>query len=63
MNVLFTRASEITGGVQVTDEAGEVRSVLGRNRRDCVVVAAAVLLLWVWSAAISLLCAGGVFGG
>lgn len=25
MNVLFTRASEITGGVQVTDESGEVR--------------------------------------
>jgi len=24
MNVLFTRASEITGGVQVTDESGEV---------------------------------------
>lgn len=24
MNVLFTRASEITGGVKVTDESGEV---------------------------------------
>lgn len=24
MNVLFTRASEITGGIKVTDETGEV---------------------------------------
>ena len=31
MNVLFTRASEITGGVQVTDESGEVRKGARRS--------------------------------
>eukprot|EP00903_Cladosiphon_okamuranus_P019579 g18007.t1 len=36
MNVLFTRASEITGGVQVTDESGEVRGVSKKAGLQCV---------------------------
>eukprot|EP00752_Nemacystus_decipiens_P004214 g3851.t1 len=36
MNVLFTRASEITGGVQVTDESGEVRGVSKKAGLKCV---------------------------
>lgn len=35
MNVLFTRASEITGGVQVTDESGEVRKAGSRGTPLC----------------------------
>ncbi|CAM9495636.1 unnamed protein product [Ectocarpus sp. 8 AP-2014] len=36
MNVLFTRASEITGGVQVTDESGEARGVSKKAGLQCV---------------------------
>ncbi|CAM9740670.1 unnamed protein product [Ascophyllum nodosum] len=36
MNVLFTRASEITGGIKVTDETGEVRGVSKKAGTMCV---------------------------
>lgn len=59
LNVLFTRASEISGGVKVADETGEVRQILTKprikhvvhsalplNRSLCTVVSLFRRLVW-----------------